>query len=105
MADVKSTGKYDYMKPDNNNERRKKVEPAGQHDTDFETCAIAIQEIVKDNDKNAKLTKKNTSTKVTSAVKRDSILSTDLIDGMVIKAESSKNMVKNTGKEVKHSDR
>ncbi len=41
MADVKSTGKYDYMKPDNNNERRKKVEPAGQHDTEFETCAIA----------------------------------------------------------------
>ena len=39
MADVKSTGKYDYMKPDNNNERRKKVEPAGQHDTEFETCA------------------------------------------------------------------
>ena len=68
MADVKSTGKYDYMKPDNNNERRKKVEPAGQHDTEFETCAIAIQEIVKDNDKNAKVTKKNTSTKVTSAV-------------------------------------
>ena len=30
MADVKSTGKYDYMKPDNNNERRKKVESAGQ---------------------------------------------------------------------------
>ena len=59
MADVKSTGKYDYMKPDNNNERRKKVESAGQHDTDFETCAIAIQEIVKDNDKNAKVTKKN----------------------------------------------
>ena len=77
MADVKSTGKYDYMKPDNNNERRKKVEPAGQHDTDFETCAIAIQEIVKDNDKNAKVTKKNTSTKVTSAVKRDIILSTE----------------------------
>lgn len=70
MADVKSTGKYDYMKPDNNNERRKKVEPAGQHDTEFETCAIAIQEIVKDNDKNAKVTKKNTSTKVTSAVKK-----------------------------------
>ena len=68
MADVKSTGKYDYMKHENNNERRKKVEPAGQHDTEFQTCAIAIQEIVKDNDKNAKVTKKNTSTKVTSAV-------------------------------------
>ena len=90
MADVKSTGKYDYMKPDNNNERRKKVEPAGQHDTDFETCAIAIQEIVKDNDKNAKVTKKNTSTKVTSAVKRDIILSTELSEGMTIKAQSAK---------------
>ena len=90
MADVKSTGKYDYMKPDNNNERRKKVEPAGQHDTDFETCAIAIQEIVKDNDKNAKVTKKNTSTKVTSAVKRDIILSTELTEGMTIKAQSAK---------------
>ena len=90
MADVKSTGKYDYMKPDNNNERRKKVEPAGQHDTDFETCAIAIQEIVKDNDKNAKVTKKNTSTKVTSAVKSDIILSTELAEGMTIKAQSAK---------------
>ena len=90
MADVKSTGKYDYMKPDNNNERRKKVEPAGQHDTEFETCAIAIQEIVKDNDKNAKVTKKNTSTKVTRAVKRDIILSTELAEGMTIKAQSAK---------------
>lgn len=90
MADVKSTGKYDYMKPDNNNERRKKVESAGQHDTEFETCAIAIQEIVKDNDKNAKVTKKNTSTKVTSAVKRDIILSTELAEGMTLNAQSNK---------------
>ena len=90
MADVKSTGKYDYMKPDDNNERRKKVETAGQHDTDFETCAIAIQEIVKDNDKNAKITKKNTSTEVISSVKRDIILSTELAEGMKIKAQNSK---------------
>lgn len=90
MADVKSTGQYDYMKPDDKNERRKKVNTAGQHDTDFETCAIAIQEIVKDNDKNVKITKKNTSTKVTSAVKRDIILSTELAEGMTIKAPSNK---------------
>ena len=90
MADVKSTGKYDYMKPDNNNERRKKVESAGQHDTEFETCAIAIQEIVKDNDKNAKVTKKNTSTKVKSSVKRDIILSTELAEGMTLNAQSNK---------------
>lgn len=90
MADVKSTGEYDYMKPDDKNERRKKVNTVGQHDTDFETFAIAMQEIVKDNDKNAKITKKNTSTKVTSAVKRDIILSTELAEGMKIKAQNSK---------------
>ena len=43
-----------------------------------------------DNDKNAKVTKKNTSTKVTSAVKRDIILSTELAEGMTIKAQSAK---------------
>ena len=35
MADVKSTGKYDYMKPDDNNERRKKVETAGNKEKHF----------------------------------------------------------------------
>ncbi len=90
MADVKSTGKYDYMKPDDKNERRKKVNTAGQYDTDFETFAIAMQEIVKDNDKNAKITKKNTSTEVISSVKRDIILSTELAEGMKIKAQNNK---------------
>ena len=95
MADRKQAEKYDYMKPEN---RKKVFEPAGQNDNNFGICAIAIQEVIQEKNNKAK-------TQITSAVKRDSILSTDLIDGMVIKAESSKNMVKNTSKDVKHSDR
>lgn len=84
MADMKQTGK-------NETEKKKDwYEPAGQHDNDFDICAIALQEVVKENTRrNAKPTKKNTSTRITSAIRRDSVLSTDLIEGMVIKAESN----------------
>ncbi len=95
MADKKQAEKYDYMKPEN---RKEIFEPAGQNDNNFGICAIAVQEVVQEKNKKPK-------TQVTSVVKRDSILSTDLVEGMVIKAESSKNIAKDADKEVKHSDR
>lgn len=87
MAGVKSTGEYDYIKPDEKREYRNKVEPAGKYDSNFNIVGIALQEIVKDNDT---VTKKTTTMRTTNAVKREAILSTDLFEGMSIKASNNK---------------
>lgn len=92
MAGVKSTGEYDYIKPDEKSEYRKKVEPAGKYDSNFSIVGIALQEVFKDNDKDAKATKENTIMRTTNALKREAVLSTDLFEGMNIKASDNKEM-------------
>lgn len=92
MAGVKSTGEYDYIEPDEKSEYRKKVDPATQFVSNYIFTGIDFKEYFKDKDSKAKPTKKNTRTHATKSFKGDIVLSTDLFEGMSIKASDNKEM-------------